>query len=509
MKALLVAGCVLVFAMAARHVLPLRELAASERVLAPTRRSTPTPTPTPTPAAPVHPAQPDKQKPGDAPSHLRYLAIGGGATPESTEVSLEQDLRFAEQVLPGPGRLLFAGGADAMSVRTLDPTIDEGSLLSRLGSLFSPRNGRTSRYRKTALNAGPATLDRLERELGRALADGKDPLLVYIAAHGEQGDVARNNHVVLWGGEALGIQRLAKLQAGHRRPLRLVIASCFSGGFAELAFEDADPKQGITQAPRCGLFAGTWDRETSGCDPNPDQRAQESYSLHMLHALRREDRDGKPLAKGEVDFDGDGKVTLLEAHTRARIASTSIDVPTTTSERYLREVQKSKSKPEASLLPEDAAVVAQLGARLGLLTQDAVEQRFRSLERTLDQVDAELALAEEALNHAHALVSGLLLGRFPVLDDPYHPDFATTIATNAAAIQQLLDASVEAKAYASAQEHVDDLDERFAVLQVQDSVVLRLTRAYETLQLAAALKAQGGANLQHYKQLLACERGMP
>src|SRR4029077_2773259 len=89
---------------------------------------------------------------------------------------------------------------------------------------------------------------------------------------------------------------------------------------------------------RCGLFASTWDREASGCDPDPDRREQESYPLHFLHALRAEDRDGHPLNRDDLDLDHDGTISLLEAHTRARIMDASIDVPTTTSERWLRGV---------------------------------------------------------------------------------------------------------------------------------------------------------------------------
>src|SRR4051812_10377583 len=46
---------------------------------------------------------------------LRYLLIGGGATPESTEVSLEQDITLVQRTLSGPGRVLFAGGKDSLS----------------------------------------------------------------------------------------------------------------------------------------------------------------------------------------------------------------------------------------------------------------------------------------------------------------------------------------------------------------------------------------------------------
>lgn len=444
--------------------------------------------------------------PSAAASPLRFIAIGGGATPESTEVSLEQNLALAARVLPGPGRLLFAGGADTQSVRVLDPALDASSVPVRVGELFSPRNGRGSRYRKPTLAAAAATLAEIRRELGQALSGEGDPLVVYVASHGEQGETARDNHVVLWGADVLSVAELAVLSEQPKRPVRFVITSCFSGGFAELAFEGADEKRGATRASRCGLFAGTWDRETSGCDPNPDRRAQESYSIHLLHALRGEDREGKPLPKREVDFDGDGRVSLLEAHTRARIAAVSIDVPTSTSERYLRHAQSAGHEPEPGLLPEEAALVTQLGARLGLLTHAAAQAQSERIAQKLETLDRELTAAEARLDEAHAALSIVLLGRWPVLDDAYHPDFQATVARDGAAIARVLDTSEQAKAYFDALDRVDELDARYAAAQGDDAVLSRLLRAHETLELAAGLKARGGSAWRQYAKLLACER---
>src|SRR4051812_25171449 len=87
----------------------------------------------------------------EAARDLRWLAIGGGATPESTEISLEQNMQLARETLPGAGRVLFAGGSGSLSVRTLDEDAPADALLVQLGDLFQPRNGRTSHYVATSL----------------------------------------------------------------------------------------------------------------------------------------------------------------------------------------------------------------------------------------------------------------------------------------------------------------------------------------------------------------------
>lgn len=448
-------------------------------------------------------------EPATVTAHTRFLAIGGGSTPESTEVSLEQDMALAARTLPGPGVLFFAGGRHARTVRVLDPRLDGNALLARVGDLFAPRQGRRSRYRRTSLPAHAATFEAIDAALGEALAVGSEPLLLYVAAHGEQGEVPGGNLIGLWGQDVLDVTTLAEVTERTRRPVRVVIASCFSGGFGELAFADGNEGKGATGAPRCGLFAGPWDRETSGCDPNPNRASQEGYSMHFLHALKAEDRNGKPLSLDALDYDHDGRIGLLDAHTRARIASRSIDVPTTTSERYLRAVANQGPELDWAIAPEDRAVVEQLGRDLGL--HDAVKVRVR-----LGDVGRELEALENALTEADAVVDGAygdlaatLLARWPVLDDAYHPDFARTVNDDAEAIRAVLDRSAEAAAYDRATERSEALAERYQELVVTESMLHRLARAYESATLATALHHEGGAHWAAYERLRACERSAP
>jgi hypothetical protein len=441
---------------------------------------------------------------------LRFLAIGGGPTPESTEVSLEQDIDLVRRALPAPGLVLFAGGSGSPNVRELDPTPRGDALRSALGALFAPRAGRESRYRVPRFQAERATLANVEARLSAALAEGTSPLIVYVAAHGDQGSEPNRNSVALWGGQTLSVTRLAELHERHSRPLRLVATSCFSGGFAELAFERAYADPGRpARVPRCGLFAGTSDRETSGCDPNPDRRAQESYGLHFVHALSGTRKDGTALPLSLTDYDGDGKIGLLDAHTWARITAVSFDVPTTTSERWLRKVEAGSAPVDPSRLPEDAAVVQQLGAALGLVSEEAVEERWIRLDQRLTQLDDQVRELEEALAERAADQATLLLERWPVLDDPFHPDFEAVFQHERAAIESALTRSPEAHARAQASEQAHALYEQLAALGVEEARVFRLRRAYETLHKASALLARGGAAAKYYTRLLECERGAP
>jgi hypothetical protein len=305
------------------------------------------------------------------------------------------------------------------------------------------------------------------------------------------------------------VRHLAELHSAHPRPLRVVVAACYSGGFAEIAFEGADETRGASVAPRCGLFAGVWDRQTSGCDPDPDRRKQEGYSLHVFQALGGHDRDGKVLPLSEIDYDRDGAVGWLDAHTRARIASTSIDVPTTTSARFLRQVESKLGPPNPAVTPEDQAVIDRLGARLGLRDETEARDRLDELGDQLDDLDEELVHAEAELDSAARDLSSHLLERWPTLDDPYHAGFAGAIERDALAIRRALEEGPVARAFRDASHRVSKLQDRFFDLEVEESMVERVTRAYETARRASALSRRGGPDWARYRTMLACELVAP
>lgn len=487
----------------------LAGLGALSWVLVQGAHAPPQTAPTAPPSAGVPPSSPSSSPSSPWPASIRSLVIGGGPLPDSSEVSLEQNVRLALDVLPGPSVALFGGGPGTQSVR-VDDLAPDRSLMVRLGQLFAPRPSRSSRFRASELDARRADIASVEQAFARALAeDTRAPLTLYIAAHGEQAEAAADNAALVWGNEALTARRIAELHDASRRPLQLIVTSCFSGGFAELAFRAADEQLGATRAPRCGLFAGPWDRETSGCDPDPNRAAQESYSLHMLQALALRDRDGRPLALARVDFDRDGQVSPLEAHAYARIAARSIDMPTTTSERYLRSVQPSGARTSdeaAELLPEDAAVASELARTLELPSEERARRELQKLQAAQAAQAEHVAQAEDTLDSAYWPLVTRLLERFPVLDDPYHPRLPATLKAHAAEIEALLERSPEATAHRAAAQALAELDRQAIELELRETLVMRLVRARETLALAGALAQRGGADLGHYNALLACER---
>src|SRR5690606_6693955 len=144
-------------------------------------------------------------------------------------------------------------------------------------------------------------------------------------------------------------------------------------------FDEADESLGPAESVHCGLFATTAEDEASGCDADPDRARQEGFGVHFLSALRGLGRDGAPLER--ADLDGDGAVSLLEAHAHARVAGASIDVPTLTSERFLRYAVPDAIEDRPGDDPVEAYVVESLSRALGLPTREAAEEKLLALGR--------------------------------------------------------------------------------------------------------------------------------
>ena len=463
---------------------------------------------------PIEAREPEPLRTPSPPSGpLRWIVAGGGASPDLNQVQLEQDLALARETLAshGPGLTLFAGGPGSRAVQVLDAELTMDPLRARLAGLLDPRAGRDSTYRASALAAdGPASAAAILEAIDGAITSSSDaPLTVLLAGHGQGGETPRDSSFLTWGPGELWVEDLAAVLdevPGHR-PVRFVITSCYSGGFAELAFAAADPEGEAEPTDRCGLFATTYDRVAAGCDPNPDRGAQEGYGIHFLHALRGEDRAGRPLALRELDLDGDGAISLLEAHTRARVASGSLDVPVTTSERYLR-----AAAPEIAALDEEGApaeehaMIERLSARLGIEPGQARE-RLTWMEDELERLGGELDRIEEALAEVEEELRASLLHRWPVLDDPWHPGFDAMLRAEGPSITRFLERSRLAARRSALLAEQDDVAGDHDRLLVEAAPLERIVRALETIDLASRLHAEGGPRWARYRALLACERG--
>lgn len=438
-----------------------------------------------------------------------WLAAASGETPEFNQVSVEQDLALAAEVFGAEGFTLFAAGRDLPTVQVLRTAPPDDPTIAALADFFSPRGGRDSEYRapEIAVDAA-ATAANVAEAIRIATAVPGSPLTLYLAGHGHQGAAPNENGVGFWEQSSLEVIDFAGLLAGSRRDVHVIATTCFSGGLAELAFDHARAGAAASPTMVCGLFAAPSDLEASGCDPNPDRAQQEGFALHFLNALRRQDRDGAPLPSEAIDFDGDGKVSLLEAHARVRIASKGIDVPTTTSERWLEVHASNLGGPGADVaLPELDAVIDALAKQTNLSASPAqAAVKLASLEAEIESASQAASRSADAEDRMFRRAAAELLARWPVLDDPWHPLFGHTIAEHHDAIATHLGTSQLYAAYLQAHQQATRASDAVIDLRVLAAPFERLSRATEMRSRARKLAARGGPLWDRFAALLACER---
>jgi hypothetical protein len=442
---------------------------------------------------------------------VRWIVAGGGSEPALNQIQLEQDLVLARQRLSplGPGRVLFAGGPGSRAVQVLRGE-EAPTLRQRLARILDPRSGRDGRYQAAAIAPdGPATRGGIVAAVREALAaDPVAPLTVYLAGHGSGGRTTAEVIFRTWGSGDLRMGDLAALFDGPHRPTRVVVTSCYGGAFADLVFERGAPEAGAHEGELCGLFATTWDRVAAGCDPNPERGAQEGYGIHFLHALAGRDREGRP-AEG-IDLDGDGAVGLLEAHTRAQIASRSLDVPSTTSERWVRHAVEEDAPGDALLeLPEERALLEGLTARTGAADAAEAAARWRAIDARVDAMAEEVRGLDGRIRDLEDDLRAALLHTYPALDDAWHPDFVETLDGHAGELERWLDEREELARLEALSRRRDDLADAHDDRLVEAAPYERMMRAAETMRRAAILRARGGPAWARFEALRACERATP
>jgi hypothetical protein len=283
---------------------------------------------------------------GASQAGLHALLVGGGPDKESNTAQIEEHLRFVTRLAPASaGRIvLFADGKP--NSRNLSYT-DSAHLTAgqRALDILLPNGNLGAKVlaRSPALGApldGPSRLASIDRAFSRLAAlSGRNapPVLLYFAGHGSTSrNKGKTSLYNLWGDEDLDpptlLGEVNKLPA--RVPVTLVMAQCFSGGFANVLFKKANPSLPLNDRLITGFFAAESDREAAGCGTETNSPLYQDFSSYFFGALSGQDRLGHRVEG--ADFDGDGRVSCHEAFCYALIHDESIDTPVCTSMVFLR-----------------------------------------------------------------------------------------------------------------------------------------------------------------------------
>lgn len=517
--------------------------------------------------------------PGLAETHL--LVMGGGSRPSSNQVSLEKNVNYFYRVIKRLGLdtaqrdIMFACGDDPgqADVQYIATASDDPQVMRLIDMLVGPGKGQSKQYRAHDIGGGEIAsskphivkwFDEHADQLGQ-----DDKLLLYFTGHGGRGEKTndQNTTLYLWPNHNIRMTdftgELDKLDP--QTPVVMVMVQCFSGGFANVIFNEGDPDKGLAEHNRCGFFAAVHSRPAAGCTAHVNEADYKEYSSYFWAALSGEDRLGVPVDR--PDYDGDGKTSYLEAHAFALIYSDSTDLSMTTTDRLVRAIKiealspKTQDKQDASegqgesekgdaeqaeseqaeseqtsakdtdpphgllsqhsaypdLLavadPARRAVLEGLSERLNLTGDDRVAQARAALDqakRDRSSLYAQKRDLGRALASTRKPLVETITERWPRLADPKSEEAIAAILENADAIRQAI---ADEEGYTKLSEQLNELEAIDAKNEALTASIAHVERFLYTCESVAKIDAllRFGTpdQVEAYQRLLAREMALP
>ena len=475
-------------------------------------------------------------------THARdhVLTIGGGYSPAGNQISLERNVVFfnkllAEQLPSDTAHdLYFADGKSPNPDLQFEPKevkIPKANLLA--AALFGSTKNIKLEYRNNELKdvrgaSSPSEVEAWFKDTGSKLVAG-DRLILYITAHGGRGhkDKKHNTKIFMWNNQSLEASKLAEHIAGLPEGVSVVtvMVQCYSGGFANLIFDGADPKKAEAKRSICGFYATVQDRVAAGCTPDINEEDYDEYSSHFWAALRGKNRVERDVTK--PDYDGDGAVSFEEAHAFTMISSHSLDIPIKTSGAFLRRHSKMEEKDKPDLLhaektpyfelltharPADLAALDALSARLGLTSAKRGEEARKKAEevsKKRKELQDKSKEKKKTIDAHRREISRDLKNRWPQFTNQFSPGAIAIIRDQPDEFVKAAESHPKFKEWTKLNKERGKLEAESFELEKRWAHHKRFTRILENVALAANLDQLTKPEVVSKYQQLAAAEGSP
>lgn len=519
---------------------------------------------------------------GSATAADYFLTIGGGYSPTGNQISLEKNVLLYKTLLKerypdGVAHdILFADGDDPG--RDLQYSIPEDDLPRAnllLARIFQQTRYLGLRYRSHDIPNLRGASNRKNLTdwfdaVGSTLTDG-DRLILYVTAHGgRSGDkkAPMNTTLYLWNGEKIQMQELAaELQKiPETVPVISVMVQCYSGGFANIVFENGDADAGVAAGNHVGFFATVHDRPAAGCTSDINEENYHEYSSYFWSAIRGLTRTDEPIDR--PDYNEDGVVSFAEAHAYALLTSPTIDISVKTSDAFLRKYSRlgpakeaedaSKTektdktpqenaagqaqgdagpatpanegqppesetapqllRPESdfstlreSVSPIDQAVLTGLSEQLKLTAEnraEAARELGERLNKEKKGLDGKIRQQNGRVRGFASTLSKAVKLRWPELANPWDPRVSEILRDESAAIVEFIERHEKYGEFEAARQELETLKTQRFDLDRKWVKTQRLLRALENAALEANLPDVATPEiLTRYRELRAVEAG--
>lgn len=460
------------------------------------------------------------------------LVLGGGPTPQSSQMSIEQNVLFLKRSLVEMGRndidptVLFASGASALPDVCFEQSDEVPRAYRLLAEILGTTKGIQLGYRCHQIPDVDGASDRATvfqqlSEHARQLKKG-DRLFLYVSGHGGKGEPTTNGYVETWKHGDIRVRDLGEMLDRFDPEVEVIVlmVQCYSGSFANIIFERGDPSRPIAPHRRAGFFATIESRPAAGCTPDTRIDQYQEYTTSFLGALAGRDRSGGSVATHDIN--GDGVISLAEAHAHAMINSPTIDVSLRTSDRFLETMAQISTKDleerlstrsiESLLAKADpvrshilGTLAKQLGYQPDQTLADAEKESTR-LEVQRRQMRAVIHQFSDTRDSISRQMERNVLDRWPFLQNPWHPQAHVLLTSRSDELLAYLQAQPNFSSWDRLRDRIDamkksdlDREKRWARLQ-------RLLLTARTILWAEELDASSSPEVQdQYRNILALE----
>ncbi len=451
--------------------------------------------------------------------------VGGGDKPSNSQVQIELNVKWIEGILRDSGytpRIFFTDGqAPEPDVLThTGPEDDAAATLEPLARIMGEYGDNYLAFRNNEVPNIEASTDatKLSTTLKEAFASMRpgDRIFFIYQGHGTWEKDSGNNALLLWNHTRLSAvefqELLDALDPGVQ--FRFFFPQCFSGAFLRLA--DASPLayKDSTQAAQCGFTAVSATKPSEGCTVSLKADDFRDYSTYFFAALDGKTRLGKPL-NGSADENGDGAISLHEAHMYSLDNAYSTDLSRSTSEDFLEQWQPWYLKWKADIrdIPDNlfgkrAHRIAAINSYTGegpALKKRLFKQRKQFVE-AVESLHAKQADLETRQSQLHEELKARLLNHWPELMLPYTAAYKALMDNQLDTVLEWIDAQEDYHQLAAMQDENMSRMKDLLDLQRKITQIDKIFRMIQLSRILEQLKVYGREeDLAAYQRLLSCE----
>jgi len=459
------------------------------------------------------------------------ILIGGGYNLNGSQGQIELNVQWVQNVLKKAGMpviTFFTDGDDpAPDVHYLHDNakdaesnaIDQlAEQLEPIARLFENHLANQRRYRNHSIDdvSGSTSADALTTSINDILiSNPDDPNLFVYNGHGSQSASSTDKVTLeLWNDTHITAADFHSLLSRSKAANRFVFTQCYSGGFHRIAYENPEEGLKLASPTRCGFTAESAYRLAEGCSASINTDDYRDYTTYFFAALDGYDRNGSILPV-ETDTNGDGHVSLREAHFYTIENAHSTDLPRSTSEDYLANWQpwflKWIAEKPALQNNEYAKLFRVLASRYDITLSGNPAKAIRNRMQMLEKISGELSAEQSGIFSELGDIQQELIysaqSKWPSLANPYTATFQS-MSTSGEMIKAAnwISEQPDYQKIVDLQDKVDNIEQLLLDNERDLTQLQKMLHLRNIAKLKRQIYVYGTAEqISDYEKLVACE----